>query len=98
MAKKKKTRKQKILADTKRKQIISSEKEVASSSHEISPNELPQTSKYIFRIKEAGKLKPVRAIATTHDYTHLTHDLKKTAILTSSIVIAQLVLYFILNA
>lgn len=99
MAKKKKTRKQKMLAENKKEKVLSTTKEAlltpeSSASH----NDESFSNQYVFKMKGTVKnTQPRTSISAIHDYTHLKYDLTKTSILTTSIVVAQLVLYFILQ-
>lgn len=100
MAKKKKTRKQKILAETKMINALSGKEAASPSDNSLTPSDLPRTSEYVFKMNQAGKLvnsQHQTKISSGHDYSHLKKDLVKTGILTTSIVIAQAVLFFILR-
>jgi len=84
MPKKKKTRKQKIIADTRRQVYLE------SPTPKVEIGKLPQI---------ALRPKPVvKQTISLPEFSYLYTDLIKTAILTSSIVIAELLLKFIFSA
>ena len=99
MAKKQKTRKQKILAENRKEKLLFKERGTQTSPESHTSNEQPSSpSQYVFKMKDTRKIsKPKSPISSAHDYTHLKKDLVKTGILTTSIVVAQFVLYFILQ-
>jgi hypothetical protein len=89
MPKKKKTRKQKALADVRRQTVTVSPhtattevKQTVREEHQPAPTpEVPRPQKSF----------PHHAIATT-DYHYLSHDLRKTLILTAAILGIQIIL------
>lgn len=84
MAKKKKTKEEKILADKRR--IIQNE----------SLYSLPLES---LTIQEKQPFAPVRqtVVIATSSYKYLAHDLRKTAVFTSIIVTIELILKFLIK-
>ncbi len=95
MAKKKKTRQQKIVADLKRQLL----KKTLSSHTETSVEKPKASEKKEFKEKEEEE----QVIKTTNkkedglNYDYLIHDLKKTAILTSSVIALQIILFLVLT-
>ena len=88
MAKIKKTRKEKKLADQRKKIIVTTAQQIAPDKEEamltIKPVKVEQNI-------STKKTLPVNTISTS-GYNYLSQDLIKTAILTSSIVIVELVI------
>ena len=80
----KKTRAQKVLADTRH-----------FTYHLETPAQesLPSAQKTEYKLNLAS----TRPLATTNTYSYVTTDLRKTALITGAILITQLVLYFALN-
>lgn len=83
MAKKKKTRQQKIIADLRRK--------IEPETPEISK----ETIKKQHSIPQTGGSSGAKI--NTSLYPYLAADLKRTGILTSAVVLAQIILYFLLT-
>jgi hypothetical protein len=85
MAKRRKTRKEKVRGDTRRV-VPTPSSDFASPSSPLFtiPSSSPTPSK------------PQNTV-TTHSYSYLSKDLRKTLILTSSIIIVELVLAFIVK-
>ncbi len=94
MAKKKKTRQQKIIADLRRQinasQIKSAlvEKKVEKEKHPILPS---------FNLPKVNLSENKQTPSTFTNMSYLAKDLQKTAILTMSIIAFQLILLFILK-
>jgi hypothetical protein len=94
MAKKKKTRQQKIIADLRR-QIDASERKSAPVEKKKEKREQPITPSL-----NLPKVNISQAKQTTDTFTntsYLVKDLRKTAILSTSIIAFQIVLLFILK-
>ncbi|MDP3987963.1 MAG: hypothetical protein Q8P80_02360 [Candidatus Levybacteria bacterium] len=91
MSKHKKTRQQKIIAQLRRK--INLEKQGTESL--LSVNQLtaqlsqPQKTKFSYLPTNLQKTAPAQT------YAYLSHDLLKTALLTSSIAVAEILLFFL---
>jgi hypothetical protein len=98
MAKKKKTRKQKILSDLRHQQPLShSEQSVIDQADTATQTPRSTLFQYTANTPTTSVTKtPLRSTAIT-DYHYLGHDLRKTAILTGAIVIAQVVLFLLIN-
>lgn len=93
MAKHKKTRKQKLLADLRRQtqSTVSKEPDSTTYSIPVSISDPASISKPHAVSTYAGS---VQAKVVTIDYRYLITDLRKTILLTSAIVIAELVIKF----
>jgi hypothetical protein len=95
MAKKKKTRQQKIIADLRRqllKEDLSSQKsqKVKFNTPQVNiPQEIPQKKE--FPIETAVKKE------NGASYNYLIHDLRKTAMLTASVIALQIILFLVLT-
>lgn len=88
MAKKKKTRKQKRLADMRHKEYTAQPLEPIQSERNESQKIYPSSQ----------PIQPKKEIITTH-YSYLYSDLAKTLILTISVIVVELVLrYFAFGA
>ncbi len=95
MAKRKKTRQQKIIADLRR-QINASQTKSAPFEEKIEKREQSLSlSLNLPKLKLSEKKQPVSTFTNT---SYLIKDLQKTAILTTSIVAFQLILLFILKS
>lgn len=90
MAKKKKTRQQKIVADLKRELV---KKTLSSQNDQVVKLDTP---KEILPKKEF-LAKPVEKKDNATNYNYLIRDLRKTALLTTSIIALQIILFFILT-
>lgn len=90
MSKRKKTKEQKIISSLHRQLEIHSQQAAPSSRHIVS-----SPSTYSFKAKPSHAQKTVSLPVS--DLIHVKHDLIKTTLLTSSIVAAQLVLYYLLK-
>lgn len=96
MPKKVKTRKQKLLSETRRKNATPAAREAdyttyslpsaSSNTESLSPSKIPA---------EMGEGEKTHVI--TADYRYLTFDLRKTMLLTFSIIIAELAIKFFLK-
>ena len=80
----KKTRRQKVLADTRHFTY-----HLETPAQESSPG--AQKAEYKLN------LAPTRPSTAIHNYSYVVTDLRKTALITGAILITQLVLYFALN-
>ena len=89
MAKKRRTRKQKILRDTRQKQAVS----VGQKSEDIPMKAHTQHASPNTQI--IAKSQPKSSVITTAQYQYLPKDLIKTAMLTGAIVLAELILFFV---
>jgi hypothetical protein len=88
MPKKKKTRKQKMQSDQRRQTITISAQPIPN--HEKIERETPSPTTTV-----APTAKPiVRHAILTGEYQYLSGDLLKTAVLTCSIVLAELLIHF----
>jgi hypothetical protein len=94
MAKKKKTRQQKIIADLRR-QINASQEKSAPVEKKIERHEKPVSPSLTLPVVNLNERKQTSSTFTNISY--LIKDLRKTAILTTSIVACQLILLFILK-
>jgi hypothetical protein len=94
MAKKKKTRQQKIIADLRR-QINASQEKSTPIEKKIEKREQPISRSLTLPVINLNEKKQVSSTFTNIPY--LIKDLRKTAILTTSMVACQLVLLFILK-
>ena len=99
MAKKKRTRRQKELADIRRHELASALGVRRHTSQSTAPSFSLEPSIQIQNEAPTAQPapiinKPASAIAT-HDYRYLSSDLLKTMILTCSIIIAEIVLRFL---
>jgi hypothetical protein len=99
MAKRKKTLKQKLLSDSRRKTVLIdtpelSEKEV-STIHKENKYSLNQASLSTFSSSENHKSQPaIKKNISTVSYEYLRTDLQKTVALTIFILIAELLIKF----
>jgi hypothetical protein len=94
MAKKKKTRQQKIIADLRR-QINASQPKSAPVEKKIEKSKKPTSPSLNLPIINLSEKK--QASSTFTNIAYLAKDLQKTAILTTSIIACQLILLFILK-
>ena len=99
MAKKKKTRKQKVLSDLRHLHITPKS---GDSSEENVPDVVEKdASDTIFRYSvhtaPAVAASPQKATGTKTEYHYITQDLRKTAFLTTAILASQIILYFVLT-
>jgi hypothetical protein len=102
MPKKRKTRKEKILTDQKKQVIHEAAPSVISSekkeSHQIDPQTPVQGITFSFSHENTEvqpapkKIKPAVAVISTEEYGYLSVDLLKTAIVTSAVVITEIVI------
>ncbi len=90
MPKKVKTRKQKILADLRRKVAPVEVKKVDSATYSL-PS---QKSSSISHPVAAKSKSNNQATITTNSYSYLSSDLRRTILLTSAIIIAEIVIRF----
>lgn len=86
MAKIRKTRKEKVRGDGRRKIAVTSESPTGAT-----------TPSSVFTITPSSSARSSTPVTTSSTYNFLTQDLVKTAILTGSIIIAELVLAFIIK-
>lgn len=96
MAKKRKTRQEKVIADLRRKLQVAKPVETQVATSVVSTYSLPQT-------KSVPKVSSMNYEPTlpagrqgTQNYAYVLSDLKKTALLTAIAIAAQGVLYFLL--
>jgi len=106
MPKKRKTRKQKILLDTKR-HMVSETPSVSSSQKKETPQKKQNTimpgATFSLSTVATDKLSSPKKTSTntssviisTQEYTYLGNDMIKTAIVTGAIVIAEIVIRFL---
>lgn len=92
MAKKKKTRQQKIIADL-RKQLLKDD----LSSQKIQTQNLDDSFEKKLVNNDTITLNPTKQNNQTINFSYLIHDLKKTAMLTLSVIILQIALYILLT-
>ena len=90
MAKKKKTRQQKIIADLRR-QVY------ASQDHPVSPVIKEEKTENHIPVILKSNIPVKKAEIFTNTYPYLVKDLRKTAILSTAIVLGQFLLLFILK-
>lgn len=90
MSKHKKTKEQKIISSLHRQLEIHTQQAAPSSRHIVSAS-----STYSYKAKPSHGQKTVSLPAS--DLAHVRYDLIKTTLLTSSIVAALLVLYYVLK-
>ncbi len=90
MAKKKKTRQQKIIADLRRQIYASQDHVVVSVKKETPENQVPSSI-----IKTNIPIRKPEIFTNTYPY--LVKDLRKTAILSAAIILGQFILLFILK-
>ncbi len=91
MAKKKKTRQQKIIADLRKqllKDNLSSQRLQEQSFDNSFEKKLDKDTITLNATKQNNQLV---------NFNYLIHDLKKTAILTSSVIVLQIILYILLT-
>ena len=93
MAKKKKTRQQKIIADLRR-QIYASKTDNAPFEEKTEKPKQPSLS---FKLPAINTVEKKQSFAAITNTSYLAKDLQKTAILTASIITAQLILLFVLK-
>ncbi len=91
MAKKKKTREQKILAEKHRRSQSSTKLEYSFIPKKINDSEKRKT----IVDKPVPKVELQASTANFKEY--LIHDLRKTTLVTASIIVIQLVIFFIIN-
>jgi hypothetical protein len=92
MAKRKKTREQKILAEIRRhQQVLLNANNRYSVVDNIGKTENPIKS------KESQIINSAQPIAIANHYQYLTRDFKKTALVTTGIIILQVILHFIIK-
>ncbi|HSW47860.1 MAG TPA: hypothetical protein VLG67_02155 [Candidatus Saccharimonadales bacterium] len=89
MAKKVKTRKQKILADLRRVSVSSTEKKVDTTVYSLPKINTATNSIPSIKIKTS-----TQTTVATSSYNYLSKDLLKTIFLTGAIVIVELVIRF----
>lgn len=93
MSKRKKTRQQKIIADLRR-QVQTTGKTAPNtgdeSAHEDKIYVIPEKFTSPKNISE-------QTYSTPYEHTHLQKDLRKTMILTTSIVVCELLLFFLMQ-
>jgi hypothetical protein len=87
MPSKKKTRKQKLLSDTRRTQVAN------PTSATYSLTGLSDTVTHA----EKAKTIPLAQSITTQNYNYLAHDLRKTLFLTIAIIVTQIVLLYVFH-
>lgn len=90
--KRRKTRQEKIIADL-RKKLENKNPELASShEHNHTTYSVPQ---HLLKKKNTplSKVSP-----TSQTYTYVFQDLKKITLVTTSLIVAELILYFVLQA
>lgn len=95
MAKKKKTRQQKIIADLRRQVYASQSESNLVIEKKVEKQEQSPSS---FRLPTVTAIEKKQSFATAINTSFLVKDLQKTAILTASIVAVQLILLFILKS
>lgn len=93
MAKKKKTKKQKIITD-KRREL--SKNSLSSQNSQIDKFDSPVSSSIQASVKKTSP-EASRVKKTASEYAYLMKDLRKTAILTSSIIALQIILFLALT-
>lgn len=87
-----KTKKQKMLADLRRLTMYQSTKKTDLTTHSIPKIKPKQTS-----LPKITQIKNTRTHVSTVDFRYLSKDLQKTLILTSVIVILELMIKYFLN-
>lgn len=96
MAKKKKTRKQKVLSEKRHLHISPSGDATPTDNSEATKQ--PQSSMFVYRMQNTTiTLAKTPGKTTSMDYTHIAHDLRKTTLLTIAIVAVQLALYWFIK-
>lgn len=97
MAKQKKTRKQKVLSDLRHK-AITQKRDISPSQEAPQEEQNPRSTMFTYSLQSA-KISPILAAKSppTTEYHYIARDLKKTAILTTAIVVSQLALFWFLN-
>lgn len=103
MAKKRRTRKDKVRADLRHHHLAKSRDSEAIAIPQEKEEPLEKTEKrnsiFQFTAAPAKAKKEERAInPLSTDYAFLRHDLRKTGILTLSIILAQVGLYFLIRS
>lgn len=93
---KKKTRKQKVLADLHRK-LQSLKDQTSAVLNEDEKNKPRESYKKIPEVKPATSTISSHPIATINNYPFLVKDISKTGMLTAIILIIQLILFFLLK-
>ncbi|MDP3940807.1 MAG: hypothetical protein Q8Q49_00710 [bacterium] len=94
MAKHRKTRKEKIRSDIRQEHVIITSPEPIATKQETAP------IRFTFSPSEQQKQAPVShsSINTkSNDYAFVGHDLKKTGIVTTGIIIAELALFAVIT-
>lgn len=94
MAKRKKTRQQKIIADLRR-QINASQTKSVPLEEKIEKRE--QSLSLSLNLPKLNLSEKKQPVSTFTDTSYLIKDLRKTAVLTTSIIAVQLILLFILK-
>jgi hypothetical protein len=90
MAKHKKTRKQKITAEVRRK-LQHDEPSFAYTAKDTTHKELNPVSKPVTQLKTSS------GIISVDDYRYLVSDLRKIIFVTAAIIVIQLILHFIVK-
>ena len=90
MAKKKKTKQQKVVADLRR-QLLKRNLSNQSEPPVVKTVEIKKP------LEKEPQIKVTEKKEEDLNYNYLAHDLKKTAILTSSVIALQIILYFALT-
>jgi hypothetical protein len=96
MAKKKKTRQQKIIADLRR-QINASQTKSAPVERKIEKHEQPVRAAITLNLPKVNLSENKQTTGTFVNMSYLLKDLQKTSILTASIIAFQLILLFVLK-
>jgi hypothetical protein len=94
MAKKKKTRQQKIIADLKR-QVL--QENLSSHNNQVEKLDAIKISPSKITPKKDIEIDAPQKKENVVNYAYLTHDLKKTAMLSSSIIALQIMLFLALT-
>ena len=97
MAKKKKTRKLKERSSLRNHRLSQSQDSVAIEPQERYKKPIGEKTTFQFIPDEISKTNAQQKASAATDYHFLQHDLRKTAILTTSIIIAQVALYFLIK-
>jgi hypothetical protein len=92
MSKRKKTKKEKIIADLHRK--LHSQTPISDTT--ASRHVAPQQSVYTYKARPTTVTKT--PVVLTTNLPHVKHDLLKTTMVTSAIIIAQLFLFYLLKS
>lgn len=91
MAKYKKTRQQKIISDLRKKLQTVSEETVETN------NQSNQGFSYQYSANKRTNQQPTKSASIKNDYSYLSHDIFRIGILTGTIILAQLILFFLLK-